>query len=235
MADNTTLSPGVGGDTIREVDKAGIKTQVVLLDIGGIGAEALFAGAVSVSNFPASQAVTGTFFQATQPVSGSLTIASGTISLPSGASTSALQTIGNSSLSSIDTKTPSLGQALAAASVPVVLTAAQLSIITPLSSISISASALPVNAAIETGGNLATLAAKDFATQTTLAATSAAIGAEDDAALRADDDGTLSARLRGISEQIGELIGVQKETQLMFLQMLFALRAISSNNQYEVQ
>lgn len=56
---------------------------------------------------------------------------SGTISLPTGASTSALQTTGNSSLSSIDTKTPALGQALAAASVPVVLTAAQLITLTP--------------------------------------------------------------------------------------------------------
>ncbi len=45
--------------------------------------------------------------------------------------TSALQTTGNTSLSSIDTKTPALGQALAAASVPIVLTAAQLTTLTP--------------------------------------------------------------------------------------------------------
>lgn len=51
--------------------------------------------------------------------------------LPSGASTGALQTTGNTSLSSIDTKTPALGQALAAASTPVVLTAAQLATLTP--------------------------------------------------------------------------------------------------------
>jgi len=38
---------------------------------------------------------------------------------------------GNTSLSSIDGKTPALGQALAAASVPVVLTAAQVSTLTP--------------------------------------------------------------------------------------------------------
>jgi hypothetical protein len=50
---------------------------------------------------------------------------SGTISLPTGASTSALQTTGNSSLSSIDTKTPSLGQALMAASTPVVIASNQ--------------------------------------------------------------------------------------------------------------
>lgn len=51
--------------------------------------------------------------------------------LPTGASTSALQTTGNTSLSSIDTKTPALGQALAAASTPVVLTAAQVTTLTP--------------------------------------------------------------------------------------------------------
>jgi hypothetical protein len=58
-----------------------------------------------------------------------------TISLPTGAATSALQTTGNTSLASIDTKTPALGQALAAASVPVVLTAAQLTTLTPLSTV----------------------------------------------------------------------------------------------------
>lgn len=41
------------------------------------------------------------------------------------------QATGNASLSSIDGKTPALGQALAAASVPVVLTAAQLATLTP--------------------------------------------------------------------------------------------------------
>lgn len=107
------------------------------------------SGAVSISNFPATQpvslaaavdvsdravrllghvtvdnssiAVTGTFFQATQPVSIAAAVAvTGTffqatqpisvvaLPLPSGASTSALQTTGNSSLSSIDTKTPAL-------------------------------------------------------------------------------------------------------------------------------
>lgn len=51
----------------------------------------------------------------------------GVFDLPTGASTSALQTTGNASLTSIDGKLPPLGQALAAASVPVVLPAAQLS------------------------------------------------------------------------------------------------------------
>lgn len=46
-------------------------------------------------------------------------------------SSASLQSTGNSSLNSIDAKTPALGQALAAASVPVVLTAAQISTLTP--------------------------------------------------------------------------------------------------------
>ena len=75
----------------------------------------------------------------------SIAVTASSLPLPSGAATSALQTTGNSSLSDIDastsainTKTPSLGQALAAASVPVVLTAAQISTLTPLSSVSVS-------------------------------------------------------------------------------------------------
>lgn len=48
-----------------------------------------------------------------------------------GLATSAKQDTGNTSLSSIDTKVPALGQALAASSVPVVLTAAQLTTLTP--------------------------------------------------------------------------------------------------------
>lgn len=81
------------------------------------------------------------------PVSGTVTSNAGTgtmavsaasLPLPSGAATSTLQTTGNTSVGSIDTKTPALGQALAAASVPIVLTAAQLSTLTPLSSVTVS-------------------------------------------------------------------------------------------------
>lgn len=67
-----------------------------------------------------------------QPVS----IAS--LPLPVGAATSGNQISANTLLSSIDTKTPSLGQALASASTPVVLTALQLATLTPPSSINIS-------------------------------------------------------------------------------------------------
>jgi hypothetical protein len=64
--------------------------------------------------------------------------------LPSGAATAANQTAQitqetntANSVASIDTKTPALGQALAAGSVPIVLTAAQLSTLTPLSTIAV--------------------------------------------------------------------------------------------------
>ena len=68
---------------------------------------------------------------------GNINNITGTITLPTLAATSTLQTTGNSSLSSIDTKTPALGQALAAASTPVVLTAAQMTTLTPLSSVTV--------------------------------------------------------------------------------------------------
>lgn len=51
--------------------------------------------------------------------------------LPTGAATAAKQDTGNTSVASIDTKTPALGQALAAASVPVILPAATVTTLTP--------------------------------------------------------------------------------------------------------
>lgn len=62
---------------------------------------------------------------------------SGTVSLPTGAATSTNQATQITSLQNLDTKTPPLGQALAAASTPVVLTAAQVSTLTPLSTIAV--------------------------------------------------------------------------------------------------
>jgi hypothetical protein len=83
-------------------------------------------GQVSVSNFPASQAVTGQVsvdnFPASQAVSGTVTANLGTLN---GASTAALQTTGNASLSAIDGKLPTLGQKVSAGSLPVVLSSDQ--------------------------------------------------------------------------------------------------------------
>lgn len=60
-----------------------------------------------------------------------------------GVSTAANQATEITHLTSIDTKTPALGQALAAASVPVVLTAAQLAALTPLTSVSVTQGTTP--------------------------------------------------------------------------------------------
>ena len=113
--------------------------------------------AMKVDGSAVTQPVSGAFFQATQPVSAA------TLPLPSGASTSTLQTSGNSSLSSIDTKVPALGQALAAASVPIVLTAVQLSTLTPLTAVTANAgtnlntSALALDSTVAKDSSLSTL------------------------------------------------------------------------------
>lgn len=81
------------------------------------------------------------------PVSHGLVV-SASVSIIGGA-TEAKQEVGNTSLASIDGKIPALGQALAAASVPVVLTAAQLSTLTPpaqgLTDTQLRATAVPVS------------------------------------------------------------------------------------------
>lgn len=76
MSDNTPLSPGVGGDTIRDIDDGtGVKTQVVMLNKGTVGAESFWDGTVTGAFLTDAQIratalpVSGTFFQATQPVS----------------------------------------------------------------------------------------------------------------------------------------------------------------------
>ncbi len=121
--------------------------------------------------------------------------------LPSGAATSAKQDTGNTSLASIDGKTPALGQALAASSVPVVLTAAQLSTLTPPAAIT--------GYALESGGNLAALAGKDFATQTTLAATNVLVGAVTESAPASDTASSgLNGRLQRIAQRITSLIAL---------------------------
>lgn len=116
---------------------------------------------------------------------------------------------------------PPLGQALAAASTPVVLTAAQLTTLTPPAAIT--------NYAQETGGNLATIAGKDFATQTTLALIKAKtdnldvasstrlsetdfdtkIGSLTEAAPGTDTDSSgLNGRLQRIAQRITSLIAL---------------------------
>ena len=92
-----------------ETTLAALNTKVTACNTGAV---VISSGTVSISG---AVAVTGTFWQATQPVSIAATVAvdgSGvtqpvsvvSLPLPAGASTSAAQTTGNSSLSSIDGK-----------------------------------------------------------------------------------------------------------------------------------
>ena len=105
-------------------------TPVPVSFAGGTGLTNTELRATPVPVSLTSTTITGTV-AATQSGAWNVTNISGTVSLPTGASTGALQTTGNSSLSSIDGKVPALGQALAAASTPVVLTAAQVTTLTP--------------------------------------------------------------------------------------------------------
>lgn len=49
MADNTLLNAGSGGDTVRDLDRTGVKTQIVALDLNPAGGETLMAGTMPVS------------------------------------------------------------------------------------------------------------------------------------------------------------------------------------------
>lgn len=86
MADNITLNPGTGGPEVRTIDRAGIETQVMALDIGGAGAESLVTAA---NPLPVELAA---------------------LPLPPNAATASAQATGNTTLASILT---ALGQTLA--------------------------------------------------------------------------------------------------------------------------
>lgn len=81
--------------------------------------------ALMAASLPVALASDQSAIPVSQSGSWSLVNISGTISLPTGAATSANQSAGNASLSSLDTKTPSQGQALMAASVPVTIASDQ--------------------------------------------------------------------------------------------------------------
>jgi len=49
MADDTRLNIGSSGDKIRTIEKSGVKTQVVTLDVGGSGSESLVEGTIPIS------------------------------------------------------------------------------------------------------------------------------------------------------------------------------------------
>lgn len=50
MADNTLLNNGTGGDTIRDKDRAGVKTQIIGIDLNPSGTESLMSGAMPIKD-----------------------------------------------------------------------------------------------------------------------------------------------------------------------------------------
>lgn len=106
----TVTSGGSGGSFTGWFPDGGFIGTVGLADGGGV----VVTNTVTVTGTVTANAGTGT-----------MAVSAATLPLPTGASTSALQTTGNTSLSSIDTKTPALGQGLMAASVPVTIASNQ--------------------------------------------------------------------------------------------------------------
>jgi hypothetical protein len=125
-----------------------------------------------------------------------ITNVSGTVSLPTGAATGTKQDTGNTSLASIDTKTPALGQALAASSVPVVLTAAQLTTLTPLTSITTVGTITNVVHVDDNAGSLTVDNGGTFAVQATVAASATNIAKAEDVASADADVGVPAMAVR---------------------------------------
>jgi hypothetical protein len=147
VADNVVLLPGSGGDTIS-ADQLGDSSKVQNVKVT-FGAKDTMTQVQAGSPLPVDPS------GVTSPIS----VAS--LPLPAGAATGAKQDTGNTSLSTIATNTPALGQALAAASVPVVLTVAQVATLTPLAAVQANAGTNLNTSllALEAGGNLAAIKA----------------------------------------------------------------------------
>lgn len=125
-------------------------------------------------------AITG-FATAAKQDTGNTTLSTLEAKIPPSPSTSGKQDIGNTSLNAIDTKIPVQGQALAAASLPVVLPAAQISALTPPAAIT----------------GFATSTKQDTG-NTSLGSLNTNLGAVGDAAIVSDVDGSISGKIRGL-------------------------------------
>lgn len=133
-------------------------------------------------------------------------VSAASLPLPSGAATSAKQDTGNTSVGSIDTKTPALGQALAAASVPVVLPAAQITTLTPptpqtdaLTDTQLRATPVPVSGTVT--ANLAA-GTNNIGDVDVLTVPADPFGANADAAATAGSTGSIQAKLRLLTSQL---------------------------------
>jgi hypothetical protein len=157
--------------------------------------------------------VTGTFWQATQPVSAA------SLPLPTGAATSALQTTGNTSLSSIDGKLGSLGQKAMSGSAPVVLASDQ--------------SAVPTKAAVNANGS-GSAAASTVSTVITLTAPANAVGF----ILQNLDTSTANIRWavgRTASTTLGQQLQPGRDTGFIPVGANVSLVAESGTQNYDVQ
>ena len=125
---STATLQTTGNTSLNSID-----TKTPALSGGRVPVESNLVQGLTDTQLRASAVpVSGTFWQATQPVSAV------SLPLPTDASTSALQTTGNSSLSSIDAKTPSLSSGR----VPV-----ESNLVQGLTDTQLRASAVPVSAA----------------------------------------------------------------------------------------
>lgn len=99
--------------------------------------------------------VSGTFWQATQPISGTVTANAG-----ANLNTSTLALESGGHLASVDGKVPALGQALAASCVPVVLTAAQITTLTPLTTVAVTGTFWQATQPVSNAGTFAVQSAQ---------------------------------------------------------------------------
>lgn len=112
-----------GSASLVQADSDGVLVNL------GANNDVTVAGVATAANQSTANTTLSAIDGHVDGIESSLTSIDGKI--PASPATSGKQDTGNTSLSSIDGKTPSLGQALAAASVPVVLPAAQLTTLTP--------------------------------------------------------------------------------------------------------
>lgn len=187
--DNVVLNSGSGGATVRTLADASSNEWAASVVAY---ATTLSAGAnvlqVVTSSFGLPVAQQGTWtvaigaaIPAGTNVIGHVIVDSGAITANAGANlnTSALALETGGHLSSIDTKLPLLGQALAAASVPVVLTAAQIATLTPLTTVGVTGTfwqatqPVSIAAALPAGTNVLGHVIVDSGTVTTVSTVTA--------------------------------------------------------------
>lgn len=160
-----SISLPTGASTAAKQDTGNASLASIDGKITAVNTGAVVISSGTITGITNPVAVTGTFWQATQPISAA------TLPLPSGAATSALQT-----QPGVDIGDVTVNNAAGAAAVNIqdggntitvdgTVSAAVTGSVTANAGTNLNTSLL----ALESGGNLSSLAAKDFATETTLA------------------------------------------------------------------